>query len=214
MTKAEASKIRYSTQNKDRLLDVTDPQAAYYIGLLFADGYVDYRGRSVSIALRDYDAHILYDFARFLGLPETAVRVVSRSRQNQRVLTINSASVVRKLYAYGIVPRKSTHGVPFFPQDNPDALMAFIHGWLDGDGHIKKQCMFSMSTEVQASVLCAYLRVLGGVGTIGHVGKYYRVVLNKRDNMQFLSRLFNQPICCIERKSRAFVEFYCRKING
>lgn len=211
MTKAEAAKVRYAVNTKDRLLNVADPQAAYYIGLLFADGYVDYRGRSVSIALRDYDAYVLYDFARFLGLPDSAVRVMSRNRQNQRVLTINSASVVRALQMYGIVPHKSTQGVPFFPQDNLEALMAFIHGWLDGDGHIKKQCMFSMSTKIQASVLCEYIQVLGGVGTIGRVGRYYRVVLNKRDNMRFLTSLFSQPVQCIKRKSQAFVEFYYRK---
>lgn len=206
--------IRYNTKSINSLLDVANPQAAYYVGLLFADGYIERRQKAVSIALRDYDAAVLYSLAEFVGLPHSAVRLKSKARSDMRRLSICSAPLVSALAAYGIVPRKSREGVPYFPQQYSDALLAFLHGWMDGDGHVKRQCMVAMSTMVQATVFCEYVSRLGGKGAIGRVGKYYRVVLNKRDNMEFLSRLYSQPIVCLQRKVDAFNSFYCRKLNG
>ena len=206
--------IRYNAKSVDNLLDIANPQAAYYVGLLFADGYIEHRQMAVSIVLRDYDAAVLYSLAEFVGLPHDAVRLKSKNRPEMRRLSICSAYLVRALATYGIVPRKSWEGVPYFPQQSSDALLAFLHGWMDGDGHVKKQCMVAMSTLLQANVFCEYVSQLGGKGTIGRAGKYYRVVLNKRDNMEFLSRLYSQPIVCLQRKVDAFNSFYCRKLNG
>ena len=213
MNKKDAGKLRHRPERMLVLLDDSNPQAAYYIGLLFADGYVGYRGRSISLALRDYDENILFDLASFVGLPRSAVRVKSSQRQNMRVLTLNSVELVDGLSKFGICTRKSESGIPCFPCDCKDTLIAFIHGWIDGDGHVKRQCVVSMKTMDQAVALCKYAKHIGGKGKVSRVGRnnsYFRVVFNKRDNMSFLASLFNQPISCIKRKVDAFNIFYRR----
>ena len=113
-------------------------EKAYILGLLWADGYNDGKGK-ISISLQERDVDILKKIKKEI---ETDIplnyRNFSNYRQgwkNQYRLFINSKYMSEKLNSYGMHPNKSLDAI--YPDWIDEQLYPhFIRGYCDGDGHI------------------------------------------------------------------------------
>jgi hypothetical protein len=121
--------------------DELTASAAYWVGLLMADGWIEgHRRVGLEVAARDIE--IPQAFKRYT---DTAANVLTRTRKgvspstgqpfisNVASIRVNSAQIVKDLSKWGVVPRKTgreeaVEECAFDPY--------FWAGIIDGDGHI------------------------------------------------------------------------------
>jgi hypothetical protein len=112
--------------------DVVTPQAAYWAGLLMADGCVTDE-RAIVIQLQERDRELVDGLRWFLCSKHKQQRVLPRdSRHSPQIrMSIKSKRLAAVLAHYGIIPRKTFAArAPDFLAMHPD----FWRGYLDGDG--------------------------------------------------------------------------------
>lgn len=115
-----------------------NPEAAYYVGLLMADGSVDGKGH-LQFSLSGEDGNHVDDFKRFLKATHpVSIRTPKTqfaSAKPCKTISITSRRLVGALASYGIVPNKSNpeFGRPVARlQNNPH----FWRGMICGDGYL------------------------------------------------------------------------------
>lgn len=122
----------------EHYFDEIDTEAkAYFLGLLYADGYNFEPKGYINLGLIEGDRAILERFRKELGLerPLQFIRAGSPSHQNQYRLVINSLIMSKALAQKGCYQGKSlTLKFPEWLQK--DLLPHFIRGYFDGDGCI------------------------------------------------------------------------------
>jgi hypothetical protein len=118
--------------------EVLTPTAAYYAGLLMADGWVR-KGKSVAIELHERDEVLLVGLRKFLSYTGPFYRrkrkQKSGSVSKMVALHVTAPQLVSQLAKWGVVPRKSQVGAvgPRLVQ-NPALASFFYRGLFDGDG--------------------------------------------------------------------------------
>ena len=124
--------------------EIDTPDKAYWLGLLYADGWVinnkDSATYEVSIELQDGDGYLLEQLAKAIG----GVHQVTYKHgvtdfngysyeTDEAVLRIYSKKMVNDLIQHGVVPKKTK------AEEYPKCerfLRDFVRGFLDGDGCI------------------------------------------------------------------------------
>lgn len=115
-----------------------NPDAAYFIGLIAADGCIMYRksGWRLSLGVTESDRSILESALTFMGsgaVIRTRTNAGGFSNGNAFCsFTIDSTPLVESLMTYGIAPRKSLTGHIVGLEFNPH----FWRGCIDGDGFL------------------------------------------------------------------------------
>lgn len=133
----------------ENYFDVIDSQdKAYFIGLLYADGYNDGNGH-ISISLQERDINILNKFKKYINSNEPLnfrnFGKYSQTWSNQYRMFINSKHMSNVLSEYGMIPNKST--ILEFPKWLDNHLYKdFLRGYWDGDGHIGKNYISVIGT--------------------------------------------------------------------
>lgn len=112
--------------------------AAYFVGLIMADGCVTYRGKSAAlhISLSGEDGRHLEALRAFLRtehpIYESSPKHSAWQQKTAYRLTITSLRLVESLAKYGIVPNKSMTAKVIGLEDN----VHFWRGMVDGDGYL------------------------------------------------------------------------------
>lgn len=109
---------------------------AYWLGFLYADGYVT--NKALEFCLQDADKKSVEDFRKALGSKHKISRKVSclngEAFINWRI-SIKSQQISKDLISHGCIPLKTYYMT--FPNDIEKNLMShFIRGYTDGDGSI------------------------------------------------------------------------------
>lgn len=131
-------------QYRPDAFDEESPEAAYWIGFLFADGSVPrYDEREVlSVGLQVGDREHLEKFQHFIcsnhPLYETTAKIRGKTHEGVR-LTITAPELVRTLRRHGMV-LSLDRVAPSFLTRSKD----FWRGMVDGDGHI---CRYTRTRE-------------------------------------------------------------------
>lgn len=119
--------------------DVIDTEdKAYFLGLMYSDGYVT--GNSIGIALKSDDRHILEKFLECMD-SNAIIRTYTNNgyggkynpTEYCRVL-IRNQHLRDTLVNHGVMPNKSLKLLP--PNIRDDLIRHFIRGFMDGDGSI------------------------------------------------------------------------------
>ena len=108
--------------------NIDTEEKAYWLGFIFADGYVSNEYRS-EISLKRSDFEHLYKFTNFIDCN----REISIDKYRCR-FSFGSKHTVKRLIELGCVPRKSL--VLKFPKIDISLYRHFIRGYFDGDGSI------------------------------------------------------------------------------
>lgn len=119
----------------ERFFDDLTDSSAYVIGLIFADGCLERKGR---VSIHSTDPAILYMVKEIM---ETS-SLVRQHKQNARCkpiysLRIDNIAIYNKLLEFGLSPRKSFGPSITFCNIPDDLFFSFLRGFFDGDGMAK-----------------------------------------------------------------------------
>lgn len=139
--KLRASKLnlkRYYNLNRKNTLGILLEETLetyYWMGFLFADGHFNFKQKRVMLSLAIKDREHLQKAASFLG--------TSIQKKESFKVTIGAANV--EVFNKIVLKFKITNTKTYNPPNNLDFLvtdehfLAFLIGFIDGDGCIKKQ---------------------------------------------------------------------------
>ena len=141
--KIDTNKLRkYDYSKTENIFEVIDTEEkAYWLGFLYADGYVSYRSNVISLALAEEDLTHLKKFRSFLKLDEKPLSKKTKKVKDKKYISyefsICNENIKSDLCKLGCFPRK-TFDIKF-PLDDivPQSLKRhFVRGYIDGDGCI------------------------------------------------------------------------------
>lgn len=151
-------------KNEDYFNKIDTEDKAYFLGLLYADGYIGSVSNlktgvivprnTITLALQLRDEHILKDFINCLksNYPIYSINNSNKSKkwQDQRAVTISSFKMKQDLLLLGCMERKTfLLNFPTKEQVPEHLIHHFIRGYFDGDGCIwigkRKQFTFNDS---------------------------------------------------------------------
>lgn len=113
--------------------EINTPDKAYFLGLLYADGFNNRKKREVVLQLSLQDKSILDKFSECLSTNKPLGIVRSKRNNDMWKLTINSGRISKRLEELGCGYKKSL--TLEYPTWMPDWLQRhFIRGYFDGDG--------------------------------------------------------------------------------
>lgn len=140
------SKKKYNF-DKDFFKEIDDEYKAYWLGFIFADGYVverkDSRNYELGIELSIVDKSHLEKFNQSIrGNFKISTRMSSESVIDDRIIystetsliRVYSVDMVRNLKKLGVVQNKTYK--KDFPTVSDELFIPFVRGFMDGDGSI------------------------------------------------------------------------------
>lgn len=137
-------RIRKHNCNENYFEKINTNEKAYWLGLLFADGYVRKRrqfngqhkqGGIVGISLKNGDEYLLEKLIIDLGSTYKLNKQIKDDFLSYK-LEINISKMADDLINLGCVPNKSLKLLP--PKLTDEFISHFIRGYFDGDGSIGK----------------------------------------------------------------------------
>lgn len=144
--------INHNDMNKNmnhRIFQTIDTEEkAYWLGMMYADGYIETRGNAISLALKEEDLYHIESFKKFLGVNNKIQKKVKDNTYVSYNLSFKSKQVKDDLIANGCFENKSK--ILQFPTEDivPQHLIHhFIRGYVDGDG-----CITTSNNGKQVSV--------------------------------------------------------------
>ena len=155
--------------------EIDTEEKAYWLGFLYADGYVAYRGVT-SVALKEDDRCHLEAFRKALGDENVKIDYY-RTTKSYRI-DLSSVKMSEDLVKLGCKQKKSL--ILTFPTEKqvPKKLLShFMRGYFDGDG-----CISGTRYSLQFSVL----------GTPSFLDKYENVLLRNLKNKKKTKRIMRE----------------------
>lgn len=188
MLKAEGITIHRNNQkyqyNEDVFDNIDTEEKAYWLGFLYADGYIDKRGQVLEIALASVDLEHLKKLVKFLS--PSSIPIVKRKYKNfvSYRVSFGNRKLVAGLIKNGCINCKSK--LIKFPELPIKLIRHFIRGYFDGDGSIG---------EFGMSVCCGsldFIETLQKQFAI-HIPGYTQVKLSKDNRADVYSLQKSSP---------------------
>jgi phage antirepressor YoqD-like protein len=208
--------------NEDSFETIDTEEKAYWLGFLYADGYVSEQPTPyIELALKEGDYRHLVKFTEFLQsdvpIKRKEISINNKVAVAFRVI-VNSRKMVNDLISNGCNNCKSLTlefpGVDILPHHLVDH---FVRGYFDGDGSItfsKSQCCISIiSTK----------NFLGKIIEMYNLptNKYYREgnafsikYGGSKISYSFLSKIYDNASIYLDRKHKRYKAFYNARESG
>jgi hypothetical protein len=162
--KTKVRAARWHAINEHAFDDPNAPDAAYWLGFIFADGcVVETRSgyRLFSITLQNRDIEHLRALQCFL---KTGNPIRGRSDKEASFLTVSSLPLVNRLVDLGVVPRKSL--IVEYPKWlTPEGASHFVRGVFDGDGCIVVRNKRRYTTPQGAMSIVGSRHLMSGIAS-------------------------------------------------
>lgn len=143
-------KRRY--QVDETYFDAIDSEnKAYALGFIVADGYVDEELNRIVIALHAKDEDILVKIRKVMSSTHP---IRTELKKNQRILSINSAILVRALSSKGVCQGKSKTMTDEVWSHVPEEFKRdFLRGYFDGDGCMTLGAKYSSGVKYLIQII-------------------------------------------------------------
>lgn len=134
----ELNKLNFP-RDSDFFEIINTPEKAYWLGFLYADGYIS-KTNEIRINLKQEDKDHLIKFCKVIQAPKTSIKYSEKREKDkiyyQAYIGIRDIKMANDLADKGCINNKSL--VLTFPLDKiPELLYShFIRGYMDGDGSI------------------------------------------------------------------------------
>ncbi len=187
----------------DDLLTVIDTEdKAYLLGWIASDGTI--RKHYVEIAIHAKDTAVLQDLRDIIS---TELPIKNKSNKLQS-LRICSTTLVKDVCKYlDIAPGKKSHTVGF-PALSSDLTWAFIRGFFDGDGHIRK-CQRAINPYCKITTNSNRFRE----GLVAFCGNGHddgeNVSWWGNNAIDFLGKLYDNATIYLNRKRNVYLDWSC-----
>lgn len=200
---------RASKYDLSKILDESNVDGQYVIGLLAADGYID--KTSINIFIQERDIELLERVCLTLDISTDRIHSRVNSVGSRQVgLCIGCKELTNLLVnTYGFCRNKS-RTLPFPSHlKNP---MPFIRGFFDGDGYAGKTCTFTCGSKSFSTGLMYWINnKFNCKPCIQFVGKnkdIYNIHYRKRD-LSFISELLKYK--GLKRKTDKLNQYFLNK---
>ncbi len=145
--------------HKELLVDyfekIDDINKAYWLGFLYADGYVAKNESSLVLELSKKDEDLVKDFCKCIKANQESIKQVNRGPHISCKILISSKEFVRHLIDKGCVNKKSL--TIRLPELNSEELnLSFLMGYFDGDGDGTSTALYSGSKEFLNDIKVKY----------------------------------------------------------
>lgn len=176
------------TYNHDYFENVDNPQKAYWLGFIYADGGVFINSKTnsceLSIKLQASDCGHLRKFNQAL---DGNVDVSFDTRQcnlNNKVydscqIRFYSSKLVNDLGRYGVIPNKTL--TIRFPNIDKNLYADFIRGYFDGDGCIYENKKNNGLSSIAANFTCGSIEFLEDLRAILYENGIYSYIVTWKD---------------------------------
>lgn len=166
-------------------------EVSYFAGVLYGDGCVNSGRNQIELTAKDFD--MVEGFAKFVGLPEEAIK----NKGVYKTAHLSSSIMKRDLMGLGIVPRKSVNQNYRFPEGVDE--IAYLKGLYDSDGSTDKSAIYFYGNEGFSRELERKLKELGFANRLFVGKRCWGVRVNKASSIALASKLLNKP-CRNQRK--------------
>lgn len=191
----------------NRAFDTLCPQVNYWLGFLFADGWIR-DNSSIGLSLCGEDKDHVEKFRNFVNL-YNPVHIAVNNGYTSAAVEFRSRDMASKLVSYGIVPRKSLICKILHPDLTLDR--DFWRGVIDGDGclHITQQGRLRVTlasgskefiTQFKNFIVATVLNFNGGVCT--SLGRCFVIHINGHDAIKLIKYLYKNPCESLHRKQK------------
>ena len=215
----DPAKLRkYDYSIADSVFEIIDTEEkAYWLGMLYADGYIDDSKHSVSLSLKEADREHVEKFRHFLGLDAKKIHVKTKNIKSKQYIgyefTFSSVKTVNDLARCGCTSNK-TFSLQF-PNESilPEKLrFHFIRGYMDGDGSIthggKNASVISLEILGTEAFLTSYQKNVNfsdrRLYTFKH-SKIKRSVINGPYAIYVLDKLYKNAHIYLLRKYETYL---------
>ena len=220
--------------NEDYFSKINSHEKAYFLGLLFADGYNYHEKGRVSLSLQDRDSYILKDFWKDLGGNENIpIYTTDKNKYSGRkingievvynynsdLLRLCSRKISNDLNTLGCFQAKSL--ILKFPSEEQvpiEYMNSFILGYFDGDGCVStgknsifRSCSVNfVSSEFFIKSLKDFLQNELSINSwIRKTKRSYRLDFKKTDDvLKFYHFVYSKSKFFLRRKKDKFIEFF------
>lgn len=212
--------------NQDYFETIDTEHKAYWLGFMYADGYVNSKVNTVSLRLKSNDDYILKQFAKDLdsNIPVKYYSHTHKLPNSDKMHTLHYASITicnekikEDLICQGCFENKTL--ILHFPFHIPIYLYKdFIRGYMDGDGCItycgKQKCgvqEFKVSFCGTQEMLNGIQKVFGYNKKLGkrwndNKNNYTLDISGNRQVYDFLTTLYDNATIYLERKYERYLE--------
>lgn len=194
-------------------------EKAYWLGFLYADGYVSSNGVTVELSLKGDDAEHLNKFANFLrhkeGIRFGKIKLKGKEYSRCRLI-LTSQHINDALVKLGCIPNKSL--ILTFPDisifTTPDLVKHFIRGYVDGDG-----CIYIGQGYAAFNILGTRDFLDGIIRQFPEIkfcrlhkdrrhskSNTYYITLGGKEASKFGDMLYKDATICLKRKYDKFIE--------
>lgn len=205
--------------NKDYFHEIDSELKAYFVGFIFADGWViqnpETRKYEFAMQLQSCDKYILDAINKELGgvhkishknPQKKIINGIETTSNHSDILRVYSKNIVQDLMRLGIVQDKThNYQIPKIPEE---FFFDFLRGYIDGDG-----CYYCNSKSNAMHITCASSEVLNWLqNTLESYGinssiykekelKYRLVCCKKKDLCDLVNLLYHDGFSlCLSRK--------------
>lgn len=203
---------RLTTINPNVFENIDSEDKAYWLGFLFADGFVDEKRNMLEISLQLKDENHLRKFYNFLECDRKVKKDSFRCR-----VSAGNPKLIHDLIKWGCKGKKSL--VLSFPSLSKNMIRHFVRGYFDGDGSITKGLktdlfyssaqLCSGSKSFLISLLSQFNELTGSnckqKGYNPKNTNTYIVVLKNNLCIKFLQWLYKDSTISLDRKYDRYI---------
>lgn len=212
---------KYDYSTADHIFDVIDTEEkAYWLGFLYADGYVSGAKNTIALALKEEDLKAIEKFRKFVGLENkpitTKIRHLSTGDKYSYQFSFDSKATKDRLAELGCINRKTA--ILKFPTEDqvPKKLLShFIRGYIDGDG-----CIYTNKNKITVEILGTeeFLIELKKWINLGQ-SKIYKthspIVMKTLHSgkyaLELLERIYKDSTIYLDRKYKKYLDYLARQ---
>lgn len=190
--------------------NIDNEEKAYWLGFLFADGYVSLTTNLIELSLQLNDETHLEKFKSFMNAQQNITKDSFRCR-----IVISNKHLKQTLINLGCTSQKSN--TIKFPKINRELYPHFIRGYFDGDGCISKTfSSFLWNTASIASGSISFITDLKEI--LENIGMNQLVIYKKSKSnvwyIGFIGQNFNKFFSYTYSNSNIYLDRKFNRINN
>lgn len=209
------SKLRkYDYTTAETVFEKIDTEEkAYWLGFLYADGYVSSLNNQITLSLAEVDKTHVERFRHFVGLDNKPLHKKIKGTFVSYEMQLCSGKVKQDLIRLGCGPRK-TFQIQF-PTENQvpyDLIKHFIRGYLDGDGSVTTSSCSKIVVDIVGTYdfLEKYQQWVGlhinKIHPLIHTKGVYHSMYGGIAAIYILDMLYEDATIFLERKYTKYLE--------
>ena len=198
-------KVHWKYSLDENYFDKLTERSAYFLGLMYADGYNNTEFHNICLSLQEDDKYILDAFLKDLSTNRPLLKINSKNirHKTQYKIQIKNKHMSEQLKIFGCVQAKTK--IITFPEIPKELVSHFIRGYFDGDGcvYIDKKKTIHTTIIGTESFCLSINKFLGNIGNIYPSNSEYVKVLRFGGNKKarkFAKYIYTNSSIYFERK--------------